>query len=300
MQLLKKESTIGFISTSDGINPDNKDRIEELIRILGNFGLNVILSKTVYKIDDYFSGTPRERAYELMSFFLNEKISAIFDISGGDSCNQILPYLDFKLIRKHKKIVVGYSDVSVLLNSLFKLSSIKSVYYNVHNLYGEDCKNQHLFFSKFFLENSNNKILFPYSWLNCNSMKGVVIGGNIRCFLKLAGTKYIPDSDGKILFLEAFSGSLNKILSLFAQIEQLDFLKKISGIILGNFYEIEKKREDNLLIDYIFQINEKYNLPIIKTNNLGHKNDSLGFGIGDKIDISSNQIEKNNLNTLFS
>ncbi|HOV13166.1 MAG TPA: LD-carboxypeptidase [Spirochaetota bacterium] len=283
MPILKKGDKVGFIATSDGLSEDSLPNVEKLADFFKYFKLEVVIAKTIYKKDNYFSGTPKERADELMALFINKSISAIFDISGGDSCNQILPHLDFEVIKKNKKVFIGYSDISVLINSLYKLSGIQSVYYNAHNLYKENVYYQIKFFEYFFFENSNDNIFLKYNWLNKKSMSGIIIGGNIRCFLKLAGTRYFPNPKGKILLLEAYSGNLSRITSLLSQIEQIGYFEKISGIILGNFYEIEKNSEMNLLTKYLSEINQKYDLPIAQTEKIGHKNDSIGIVMGKKM-----------------
>lgn len=289
MPLLNAGDSVGFISTSDGLSHDSKDKVDRLIYFFRSLGLNVFLSDTVYKRGKYFSGTPQERANELNSLFKNTKIRGIFDISGGDSCNQILPYVDFELIRNNKKIFTGYSDVSVLINAIYYISGIESIYFNLHNLYKDYEVRQKEFFRNLFLEGNNDKIFFPYSWINKEIMSGEIIGGNIRCFLKLTGTKYMPDSKGKILFLEAYSGNLNKIISLFTQIEQIGLLKNINGLIIGNFFEVDKNNETEALIEYIGELNLKYDLPIIRTDYLGHKSNCLGVQMGRKLFFNKNQ-----------
>ena len=61
-------------------------------------------------------------------------------------------------------------------------------------------------------------------------MEGIVVGGNIRCLLKLAGTEYWPNMDGKILFLEAYGGEVSQIAALFTQLEQMGVFKQVEGI----------------------------------------------------------------------
>lgn len=284
MALLNKNASVGFISTSDGIPFSDSDRLEKLIEIFADMSLKVVLSSVIFKKKDGSTASPTEKASELTSFFLDDNISAIFDVSGGDSCNLILPLLDYEEIRKNKKILIGYSDVSTLLNSLYKVSGIKSFYYNVRALCGDDAENQRIFFNNIFF-NDESQILFPYEKLNGGSTRGTIIGGNLRCFLKLAGTKYMPDPAGKILLLESFGGTFNRISSYFAQLEQLDFFSRLSGVILGNFYEAEKNGESERVVDYFTRISGKYNLPLIKTDKIGHKNDSLGVLLGGELTI---------------
>ena len=67
----------------------------------------------------HFNGTGEERAEVLMKFFKDSSIKAIFDVSGGDLANGVLDYLDFEIIKNNPKPFFGYSDLSVILNSLY-------------------------------------------------------------------------------------------------------------------------------------------------------------------------------------
>lgn len=62
-----------------------------------------MVANTLFRKEGYFSGNPQERAAELNQLFKNTEISAIFDISGGDSANQILEYIDYESIRMNPK-----------------------------------------------------------------------------------------------------------------------------------------------------------------------------------------------------
>lgn len=66
-------------------------------------------------------------------------------------------------------------------------------------------------------------------------MEGVVIGGNIRCFLKLAGTEYMPDFTDKILLLERYGGTVAQIETYMWQLKQLGAFDKIRVVLLGIF-----------------------------------------------------------------
>lgn len=73
-------------------------------------------------------------------------------------------------------------------------------------------------------------------------MEGIVVGGNIRCLLKLAGTPYWPDMREKILLLESFGGKLPQMVTYLSQLNQMGVFKKVNGILLGTFTKME---EDN-------------------------------------------------------
>ena len=113
-----------------------------------------------------------------------------------------------------------------------------------------------------------------------NSLEGTVTGGNIRCFLKLCGTQYIPSFDNKILFLESLGGDLNKISTFIEQYHQIGAFDKINGILLGEFTELEKNYDLEFICKFILSKINKENIPIVKTEELGHSKDSKAIAIG--------------------
>ncbi|OMD42109.1 S66 family peptidase [Paenibacillus odorifer] len=273
---------VGLIACSDGVKVENLTKVEELIRIMNSFGLEVVISNTLFRRNGYFSGSPKERAAELNLLFKNNEIRAIFDISGGDSANQILEYLDYDNIRLHPKPFFGMSDLSVILNALYTQSNAKSYHYQLMTLVSSDGAEQQAAFYRTFFQGHNDLYDFKYHWIRGNQMSGIVIGGNIRCFLKLAGTNYFPDPSNQILFLESLSGRANKIVSLFAQLQQVRTFDKCAGVILGSFTELERYNEFSIVEEYLKEISR---IPIVKTNEIGHGSDSKCLIIGENITL---------------
>ena len=66
------------------------------------------------------------------------------------------------------------------------------------------------------------------------------MGGNIRCFLKLAGTPYMPDTRGKILFLESNGGDRHRTAAAFSQLRQMGVFDEIAGLLLGTFTALDR------------------------------------------------------------
>ena len=114
-------------------------------------------------------------------------------------------------------------------------------------------------------------------------MEGIVIGGNIRCFLKLAGTKYMPDFNNKVLLLESLSGDAFKMNTYLNQYKQLGVFKKVKGIILGSFTEMQNKNIKPDIISILKSKLDDSKIPIIKTNDIGHGDDSKCIIIGKNI-----------------
>ena len=113
---------IGFISCSNGLT--NNDRSLEMVsslsrKLKNDFGLETVMSDVLF-LDKETQQTeaPASRAGALLSLYSNASVKAIFDLSGGDLANEILPYLDFGIIKRNPKPYFGYSDNSVIVNAI--------------------------------------------------------------------------------------------------------------------------------------------------------------------------------------
>lgn len=283
MSILKENDTIGLISCSNGLNIDMQDKINDLVSLLNSMKLKVLLSKAIYKNLDGFTLDSKFRAKELMDLYNNKDIKAIFDLSGGDLCNEVLDYLNYTDILNAKKPFIGYSDLTVILNSLYTKTSLANFNYQLRNLVREDGINQHKYFIRTFLEDYDMIQNLNYKFIKGQYMDGIIIGGNIRCFLKLAGTEYMPSFENKILFLEALSGDINKISTFITQYKQIGAFDKIKGLIIGTFTEMEKSYNNLELENFFLEKFKDYNFPIVKTSELGHNPDSKAIPIGKKI-----------------
>lgn len=283
--LLKPGDTIGIIACSNGLSKEYSDRIKYLEDKLSSININLLSSKTLYANYSIFSGSAIERASELMTLFSDPNIKAIFDISGGDVANEVLDYLDFETIANNPKPFFGYSDLSVLLNGVYTKTNLKTYHYQLRNLIGHYEDKQFHDFTNTMLENKKYLYDFKYEWIQRNSMEGIIVGGNIRCLLKLAGTEYMPDFQDKILFLESMSGDVGKMATFLTQYNQLGVFKKIKGILLGTFTEMEREHYSPTIIELIKDIIKNPALPLAQTKELGHGQDSKCIIIGNFISL---------------
>lgn len=284
MSYLKRGDSVGLIACSDGRHLSSKPILELLEQKLESMGLVVVYANTIYSSEKTpFSGTPEQRATELMRFFEDSSIRAIFDISGGNAANQVLSHLNFEVMQRNPKPFVGLSDLSVLLNAIYHLTGIPTFHYQLTNLIGQESIFQFNLFHQLFLKEVaevNAFQTFPYTWVRGSRMEGTIIGGNTRCFLKLAGTKYMPDPANKIVFLESLGGGPTALASMFAQLDQLAFFEKCEGILLGTFTSMEKEKATPSICELIVELTKKYDVPIAKTDRLGHGSNAHCLPIG--------------------
>lgn len=279
--------TVAIISCSNGLQESARPTIDKLLEILSSLGLNVILSSTIYVKDDGLSsGSGKERGEELMKLYKDSAIDAIFDVSGGDLANEVLEYIDFNVIKNNPKPFIGYSDLSVMLNSIYSQAGSPSYLYQVRHIV---TNKENLYrFSNFIKDSNNDLFNINYKWVQGESMEGVVIGGNIRCTLKLAGTKYMPSFKDKILLLESLGGDVAKMRTFLTQLKLIGTFKEINGIILGTFTEMEKNNNNPTIEELVKEIVNDKNMPIVKTEEIGHGNDSKCIVIGKELKLVNN------------
>ena len=282
--MLNNNDKIALVVCSNGKNIEDKDRLEKLESILVEMGLVPIFTKYIYK-DKFGRGAKAQvRAEELMSFYENKEIKAIFDISGGDIANEVLDYLDFDVIKRNYKPFFGYSDLTTILNALVSQTNEVNYLYQILNIIeNEEIRTN---FKNTFMK--NEQLLFDVKWrfLQGSSVEGEVIGGNIRCFLKLVGTKYFPKVDNKVLFIEGLGTSVEGLITHLSQLKQMNVFCNISGLLIGTFTKIEKE----ISVEELFELVKEYipeHLPVVKTSEIGHAKDSKALKIGGMINIKN-------------
>lgn len=280
--MLKFGDKVGIVCCSNGQKCTSVEKIKILENTLATIGLQPVFSKYIYAKNDIFSGTAAERANALMDFYKNDDIKGIFDISGGDIANGILPYLDYDIIANSSKLFWGYSDLTTVLNAIYTKTGKPSILYQIRNLI-YNCKERQITdFCNTTMQSGNDLFKFDYKFIQQNKLHGIVVGGNIRCFLKLAGTEYMPNLENKILFLESLNGDVAKIETYLCQLQQIGAFKKISGIILGTFTELDKS---TTTVEELIKRMISKNLPLVKTNDIGHGTNSKAIVIGQEIHI---------------
>ncbi len=270
-------SSIAFVSCSNGLSQSAAPQIQALANFCERQGFCVLQSPYLYASDNLPAFSAQQRADVLMSFFCNPSIKYIFDLSGGDMANELIPFLDFNQIHHSSAVFCGYSDLTVLINTIFHKASKPSVLYQLRHLLQNESIQKNFFCN---LSAQSGKLFdFGYQFLCGNSCSGTIIGGNVRCFLKLAGTPFFPSPKNKILFLESYGGTIPQISTYFAQLSQMNVFNEINGIILGTFTEFEKSHSDtsvySLLKPYLSS-----SLPVVQTHQIGHSPFSLALTIG--------------------
>ncbi|MGN8801176.1 S66 family peptidase [Candidatus Merdisoma sp. HCP28S3_D10] len=279
---------IALVACSNGLEVRKKGSVEELCAYLEGLGFTLCVSPCLYEKDpvfcSVFSGTVEERAEALMSFYRDPEVQAILDLSGGDLANELLPYLDYEVIGKSRAEFWGYSDLTTILNAIYAKTGRSSVLYQARNLVSDGGFFRRPAFENTILQKQSDLFQISCQYVQKGQKQqelcGTLVGGNIRCLLKLAGTEYWPDMQDKILLLESWSGGVPKMVTYFSQLRQLSVFRQIKALLLGTFTEMED-RSCSPTIEELACHYAGAELPILKTRQIGHGKDALAVRVGE-------------------
>ena len=236
-----------------------QDNLEALVKLLSHqYGAKVSVRPSIWldeKTGDHYPA--RQRADYLAQALADSKVDWIMDLTGGDLANQTLaalPAAFFQHLKRDKPVYyMGYSDNSVMLNACLAHDMILPVN----------------FFPLALVLDTASRANFDSFLQNKFESHLAAFGGNIRCFLKLAGTSFWPQEIvGRRLYLEASSGSLERIQSLMVQLSQLINLDDLGEICLGQFNELDDRGQRPILMDYLSSITKTL---ITQNSELGHR-----------------------------
>lgn len=271
----------GIVCCSDGLAKNQQEQVHNLRDALRQMNISVIMSPYLYQ----GIGTAKQKAQALMALYGNDDIHDVFDISGGDLANELLPYLDYKRIADSGKTFWGYSDLTSILNGIYSKTGNPGVLYQIRNLIGVCGQEQQEKFYQMLQRKGDDLFRFDYHFIQETEMEGIVIGGNIRCLLKLAGTEYFPDCQDRILLLESLSGDMSRITAYFSQLQQMGVFDRCVGILLGTFTQLEQENGIDAA-PILLQRFVRRDLPIAKTQQIGHGADSKAIMIGRSMCLS--------------
>lgn len=222
--------------------------IEKCVRNLEAFGMRVKISANIRAARGGYAGTVAQRVDDLHAMFLDREVKAVWPARGGSGAIQLLPKLDYSLIRNHPKILVGYSDITALLLAIYRHAGIITFHGPVASSTFSDYSTAHLkavlmapqshFEINMSAQNAEKALQEP-QFVQRTIREGVatgrLVGGNLSVLSALVGTPYAAKLSGALLFLEEIGEAPYRVDRMLTQLSQSDGLKNIAGTVLGVF-----------------------------------------------------------------
>lgn len=286
---IPQEAYFGVITPSSSL--ETPEKIRNGLAYLAELGYHSKIGNFVYGSSNHFSGTPKERASDIMNFFKNPDIAAIIASCGGYGTQSVLPYLDFNIIRQNPKPIIGFSDITALQTAVYTLSGISSIAGIMLKFDFSD--NNPAFQTK----NSFEKLIIDGQFtpvpagntLNSGYAEGVLIGTNFCTLMSLAGTTYFPRLEQKILLLEDIDEKSYRIERLLCQLEQQQGFELVSAIIFGTFSNCslnhpEEKDIESVLDEFAARHPK---ITMVKHFPFGHTKARICLPIGEKMQLDA-------------
>lgn len=294
---LKKGDTIGLVAPGSSVT---EEKLEKAIKNLENLGFNVHHTKNILAKRGYLAGTDEQRLHDIHFMFNNPKVDGIWCIRGGYGCSRILTNIDYTAIRKNPKPLIGFSDITALLQAIYCETGLIGFHgpvavseftdYTIQQFQSILMEPKSPFQIKNAPENKENENnTFHTKVIKSGKARGQIAGGNLSMIAALAGTKYQLNAKNKIVFLEDIGERPYRIDRMLTQLLQTSNLNEAAGIALGIFDDCEAKEgTDSLTLMETFEDRlGNLGIPVIYGLSFGHIDNQFTFPIGLEVELST-------------
>lgn len=288
---LKKGDIIGVVAPSNPIVGDNIEEIKKAKEIIEADGFRVKFSENLFSNTNIYSGTAKEKAEDINNMFADKDVKMIWCAKGGNNSNSTFEYLDFDIIKNNPKIICGYSDITSITNIItektglvtFSSTNFKTIATDETDYSYKQALNRFVQGSLEFGQND-------FKIIKNGEAEGKLIGGNLSLIRGLICGKYKVDFTDKILFIEELGYETDPAMvsNNLYYMKQNGVFEQIKGLWIGNYEHESGIALEKIVLDCL---EEKYNFPIIKSNNFGHIEKKEVIPIGTKAKIKNGKIE---------
>ncbi len=288
---LKPGDTIAISSPAGAVWDDAQ--VEKFSGVIQSLGFKVKLGQTLKEKHGYFAGSDELRAKEINNFFFDKDVQGIFCMKGGWGCARILDKLNYDLIKKNPKIIMGFSDITSLLIAINSKTGLVTFHGPVGNSGWNDfsvdyikrvlMKKEAITYS--YPEKDDDK---PYT-ITPGKAKGILIGGNLTVLAGIIGSEYLPYWKNKILFLEESKEEPYSIDRMLTQLKLAGVLDNISGFVFGKCVkcDAEEPQKAFLFKEVLEQHIKPLGIPAFYGAMIGHIENKYTIPIGIEAEIDA-------------
>lgn len=304
---LKKGDTVGLITPASSLYEANRTLIEATEKMEA-LGFKVKTGKNIFKKNGYLAGSIEDRLADLHEMFSDDDVKAIIAIRGGYGSAQLLPYLDYDLIRNNPKILVGYSDITALLIGIYEKTGLVTFHGPVAISTFTDFTRK--YFEKVLMNaeavgeiddapyednlQNSSRILT----LNSGKAQGRLTGGNLTIMQSTLGTPVEFNSDDAIIFIEEVNEEPYYIDRIMNQFKMAGKFEKCRGVIFDKLSDARPSRLGasfyrNLSVEEVLTHYFKdYDFPVCIGFSLGHikHKPTLPLGVLAEIDADRKKL----------
>lgn len=214
-------------------------------------GFKVRLGQHMMERHGYLAGSDKARADDINAAFADKSIAGIHAIRGGWGSARLLPHLDFGVIRRNPKVLIGYSDITALLLAIQAKTGLVTFHGPIGlgrwdawslDYYRRVLMNAEAvsYSNKQGISGERNSLVqveFRTLTTTPGRARGRLLGGNLTVLTAILGSPYLPDWDDAILFCEDVGEDLYRVDRMFTQLKLAGVLGKLKGFVFGTCSE---------------------------------------------------------------
>lgn len=302
---LKKGDTIGLVAPGFAIA---EDVLQTALDLLGKMGFKTHHTPQILGNHGYFSAADAERARDLNEMFADPRIDGILCARGGYGCTRILHLLDYPMIESNPKALIGFSDITALLQAVHKQTGLVGFHGPVgstlEDAYGRKYLKKVLVKGKDSLVLKNAKLTsaedlenpeYDRYTISPGTGRGILAGGSLTLVASMIGTPYEIDFTDKLVFLEDVGEAPYRMDRMLTQLIHGSTFSKAAAIVFGVCKDCDRgKKVDNftlreVLMDRIAPLN----IPSAYGMSFGHvpQNFTLPVGIRAAFDAEAMRLQ---------
>jgi muramoyltetrapeptide carboxypeptidase len=269
---LKEGDVVGVVAPA---GPVDRGQLETGLQVICNMGFKPLLGKHINARSGFLAGSDKDRAQDLMDMFRNPVVRAIFCARGGYGANRILSLLKPAEIRSHPKIVVGSSDITMLLHFLVQNCGLISFHGPmVAGSFGRaEMKKSRRQFKALLTGDTMSKVFHsPRAKVFSKGVaQGKITGGCLTLLCRSLNTPYEINTRNRILLIEDVNEPLYRIDGMLWQLKNAGMFKSVRGIIFGEMVNCRPQRKgEGTIKDILEDLFPKPGFPILTHCPIGH------------------------------
>ena len=285
---LKKGDTIGIIAPAGPVR--NEGDFAAGLKILTELGFKTRYQGDILRHNGYLAGTDQQRLDELHELWRDPEVKAILAVRGGYGCLRLLPDLDFDLIREQPKMLIGFSDLTVLLSAIQQKTGLITFHGPMlTTLPRSDRDSQERFFDLLTGRPRPESKIKGLEILKGGMARGRLLPGNLTSLVHLLGTPWEPQWRDAIVVLEDIGEAPYRIDRLLTHLRAAGRLEQIVGLVLGDF---DQCGERETIWQRTLELLAHRPIPIWANFPCGHgsKNHILPVGAEAQLDSSAGRL----------
>ncbi|MGV3684116.1 MAG: S66 peptidase family protein [Daejeonella sp.] len=256
--------------------------IDDAVRLLESWGLNVILGDTVYASWNQFAGDDEMRASDFQRFIDDDSVKAIFAARGGYGTIRIIDDIDFSSFQRNPKWIIGFSDITVLHSHIHSVFNVQSIHGQMPLTIPDGTKVSLETLRKALF---NEKVDYEFESFAKNrsgSATGILTGGNLTLLLMMAGSVSEQSYKDKILFLEDVGEYFYSIDRMIINFKRAGILRSLKGLIIGGFTDLKDndipfgQTAEEIIMSHV----REYDYPVCFNFPAGHIEDNRALIFG--------------------